>query len=265
MGFSEREKEAFPAEFAKLATNGYLAVVHADGNSVGMRLREYRRSSDTDDFLTQWWRRESFFHTLRSGMRIAVRGALPKVFADYHTKAGCAPLRLLMLGGDDLTLVCAAPLALPFVVALAEELLLSTANLPGGKDGTRAPLTFGAGVAIVQQNFPFYRAYELAEQLATHAKHLKSSLPAEEGNVVDWLLVSESWHGDVGGTRRQDCVVDGKLVLSAKPYRVLAAKKSGSEDAAGPADKSLAEMLADAKHLANGTRENRAARASCTP
>lgn len=71
-------------------------------------------------------------------------------------------MRLLMLGGDDLVLVCGAPYALPFVRALAKHVREETKELPGDK----TPLDIGAGVAIVQASFPFHRAHQLAEQLA---------------------------------------------------------------------------------------------------
>ncbi|MCR4412723.1 MAG: hypothetical protein NUV77_09895 [Thermoguttaceae bacterium] len=247
LGSAEGGEQAFPAEFAELSVQGYLAVVHVDGNSVGTRFDAYRHGFPRD-FFERWRKGEEFFHRLRVGMRRAASQAIQRVFGGFRTRNNGQklPLRLLMLGGDDLLLVCGAPWALAFVVELARELQTTTGNLPDAE----GPLTVGAGVAVVHDSFPFHRAHELAEQLAQSAKRLKSALPRQVANVVDWLLVSESWHGDVAETRQRDLVL-GDLVLSARPYAVL-------KEAAG--EKSLEQMLEDAKGLAKATARDRFAR-----
>ena len=105
-------------------------------------------------------------------MRRAVLRAVANVFGrkDSDPPVGTVPLRLLMLGGDDLVLACGAPFALSFVIALAKEIKETTKTMPAGK----GPLTLGAGVAIVPDSFPFYRAHELAEELARKRKTLES-------------------------------------------------------------------------------------------
>jgi hypothetical protein len=98
--------DVFPTEFSQLAINGYLAVIHVDGNSVGSRFRAYQARQTSDDFFVRWRHREAFYHTLRLGVRRAVCRALRETFNGWRTRQGRAPLRLLMLGGDDLVLVC---------------------------------------------------------------------------------------------------------------------------------------------------------------
>lgn len=250
LGFSTQDASdrPFPAEFAEISVQGYLAVVYVDGNSVGSRFDAYRRSFP-EDFFARWAKGEQFFHALRVGMRIATCRAIQRVFANLRTGSGAkrVPLRLLMLGGDDLLLVCGAPWGLPFVVELARELQETTKDLPDGQ----GPLTVGAGVAIVHDKFPFHRAHDLAEQLAQSAKRLKSALPPGHGNVVDWLLVTESWHGDVGETRRRDLLVED-LILSGRPYPVLKMEDVG--------EGTLEQMLQDAKDLREATQGGRFAR-----
>ncbi|MFV1967755.1 MAG: hypothetical protein ACC628_20180, partial [Pirellulaceae bacterium] len=241
LGFKETSHRAFPADFSELSTGGYLAVVHVDGNRVGSRFTDYAGAADAEDFFECWRLREKFYHTLRVGMRVAVHNALSTVFRGKRSRTGKVPLRLLMLGGDDLVMVCGATSALRFVVELTQEVRATTKDLPDGK----GRITLGVGVAIVQDSFPFYRAYELADQLASSAKRLKASLPDTDGNVVDWLVTSEAWYGDVEATRRDQYVVDGNLVLSGKPYRILKSTASALPD------KSLEELLAEADDLAS--------------
>lgn len=247
------ENTKFPAEFAQLASSRYIGVIHVDGNSVGRRYKKHREGCQSKDFFVQWEHRERFFHTMRCGMRKAVLAAVRDRFQRVCNKRHI-PLRILMLGGDDLVLVCGAPHALPFVVDLAKRVTEFTGELTG-EDGSLAPLTIGAGVAIVQESFPFHRAHELAEQLASSAKRLKASLPAAEGNVVDWIVSTESWYGDVRETRQRTAVIDGDIVLTAKPYRILPCP--GDAD---PDRRSLEELLVDARHLADLTRRRVIAR-----
>ena len=242
--------QAFPASFQEISTTNYLAIVHIDGNRVGSRIRDLKEKipSDQEDFFGHWGLLEAMLHSLRVGLRKAVCEAVKNVFRDQGTQQNKVPLRLLMLGGDDLTLVCEATLALPFVCELARQVRETTRQLEGGE------LTLGAGVAIVQDSFPFYRAYDLAEQLTRSAKRLAASIGSlEDGNVVDWIITSEGWHGDIETTRRENSLRDGNLILSNKPYRIL---KSSDPDRRW----SLEQLLEDACKLVKATLNNRFAR-----
>lgn len=257
------DRDPFPSEFSQLAVGGQIAVVHVDGNSVGTRYSKFiaqRLGADPKlrDYFQEWRLTEQYFHTLRVGMRRAVLSAVKEIFhvkKIHHTETLSAtqtiPLRLLMLGGDDLVLVCGAPFALPFVVALSKRIRETTAQLP---DGLRS-LSLGAGVAIVPDSFPFYRAHELAEELAESAKRLKSAISnSDDQNVVDWMVTSEAWHGDIHETRQRDCLADGSLILSRKPYPVLKPVDTSNSF------KSLESLLDDARQLTVATQSNRAAR-----
>jgi hypothetical protein len=213
-------EDRFPADFNELATQGYVAVVHVDGNSLGQRFKDISKAHTKADFFTQWAYKEAFFQTVRCGMRRAVLAAIEDVFKERHNRMGKVPLRLLMLGGDDLLLVCGAPYALPFVKQLARRLAEETKELPAA-DGKTGPLDIGAGVAIVQDSFPFHRAHQLAEQLASSAKRIKSL-----GSAVDWITTSESWYGDIGETRRRSAVIDNRVILSRKPYPIKKSDKN---------------------------------------
>lgn len=79
-----------------------------------------------------------------------------------------------MLGGDDLTILLRADLAVPFAersltafeVASREKLAPLKQEFPVIPEA----LTAGAGIAFVKSSYPFHLAHELAESLAKHAK-----------------------------------------------------------------------------------------------
>ena len=135
-------------ELKDLVGNGYLALIHADGNNVG--------KSKPGDAVGD----ARFFHQNRVFLRRAVQKAI-----DAHCPdTGKAPLIPLMLGGDDLLLVSRAEIALPFIVTLCAELDAIQ------KDSTGFKLTLGVGVVFAKHTIPIHRLHEVAEQLANSAK-----------------------------------------------------------------------------------------------
>ena len=82
------------------------------------------------------------------------------------------PARPLVLGGDDLSLLIRADLALPFAVAFMqkfEELsALKLRDMAMGRNWGK--LTSACGIAFVKSTFPFTEAHRLAEHLCREAK-----------------------------------------------------------------------------------------------
>lgn len=197
-----------PQSLAEVADNDYLALIHADGNSIGQRYQDWRnQSTEQNRGLGVEAHGEHFYHSMRVAVRRALTAALNQVFEN-------APQRyqLLMLGGDDLLLTCAASYALPFVCAYAKA--LESLPLCDGK-----PLSIGVGVAIAKQTFPFHRLHATAEALADSAKQ-RYRADLSLGSVVDWHVTSSAWLVDPIAERQADSLA-GNAVLSGKPYSVL--------------------------------------------
>lgn len=193
-----------PLELQDLVGGGYLALLHADGNNVGRALRSDAPRAE----------RAKFFHR----NRVLLRKAL-KVAIDKHCPAtATAPLIPLMLGGDDLLLVCRAEVALPFVATLCEEL----EELQRG-DRNEFKLTLGIGVVFAQHTIPTYRLHQATEALVSSAKRRVRGL-AEPRSVVDWAVYRASWVDDPIEVRRRDWLRgSGKnfRILSQRPLDVL--------------------------------------------
>ncbi|MBI2570806.1 MAG: hypothetical protein HYV63_27710 [Candidatus Schekmanbacteria bacterium] len=194
-----------PQELKELVGNGYLALIHADGNGVGSG------AGKTDS------ERARFFHQSRVLLRRAVQKAIDAHCPDNEQ----APLIPLMLGGDDLLLVCRAEIALPFVVTLCEAL----ASLQTDDDGFK--LTLGVGVVFAKHTIPIHRLHEVAEQLASSAKRrFRAFKDAGEKSrsVVDWAVYSTAWVDDPEEVRRRDWLRgngNDARVLSQRPVDVL--------------------------------------------
>lgn len=191
-------------ELRELVDSGYLALIYADGNGVGES--SARR---TDEKLAR------FFHRNRVLLRRALHKAIDTV---CEGKKNVAPLVLLMLGGDDLLVVCRAEEALPFVVSLCEEL----ARLQSG-DGGDFKLTLGVGVVIAKHTIPIHRLHEVAEELVISAKRRFRGLD-EARSVVDWAVYTTTWVDEPEDVRRRDWVCgqgQDRRVLSQRPIDVL--------------------------------------------
>ena len=194
---------------SELANGDYLALIHADGNSIGQRYLDWQNKigPDKNRCLETEAHGEHFYHSMRVSVRRALTESLKKVFEKAPSS-----YQLLMLGGDDLLLACAARHALPFVRAYAEA--LNGLRLCDGK-----PLSIGAGVIIAKETFPFHRLHTMAEALADSAKQRYRADPAL-GSVVDWHVTSNAWVDDPIAERRADSL-SASAVLSGKPYPIL--------------------------------------------
>lgn len=196
-----------PQELKDLVGSGYLALVHADGNGVGSGVGNVEVE------------RARFFHRNRVLLRRALQKVIDEECGGNATQARLVPL---MLGGDDLLLVCRAEIALPFVVTLCKELAALQ------REGTNSfELTLGVGVVVAKHTIPIYRLHEVAERLASSAKRRYRGLKdaGERGrSVVDWAVYTTAWVDDPEDVRRRDWL-RGKgqdlRVLSQRPVDVL--------------------------------------------
>jgi hypothetical protein len=150
-----------------------VAFLHADGNGLGVLLRELAKASEKDYL-------ESYAHFSRAvslATREAAAEATEQVLLAQTRSNGdgtrTVPARPLVLGGDDLSIIVRADLALPFAEAFLKafeartKARLSGVRWPGGR---LSGLTAACGVAFVNASFPFQAAADLAERLCARAK-----------------------------------------------------------------------------------------------
>lgn len=206
-----------PDDLAQLAAGDYVALIHADGNRIGQRFKEWREPCANSDPLVREAHGEAFYHGMRVAVRRALIAALKQAFPETYP---VRPYAILMLGGDDLLLVCRADRALKLAQAYAAELR----RYPLADD---EPLDVAIGVAIAKKTYPLHRLHELAESLAGSAKRLYRSLgKGERCSVIDWQVVTQSWFEGVAEARRRSERVRYRvddttetLLLTGRPYR----------------------------------------------
>ena len=139
----------------------WVAIMHADGNGLGKIVETVCKNADD----------AKIFSNLLDKITVkAARHAYKYVESEFKGKI--IPIRPIVLGGDDLTVICRADLAVDFTKAFLEEFekqsieQLQALNYEAVKKG----LTACAGIAFVKASYPFHYAYNLAESLCSHAK-----------------------------------------------------------------------------------------------
>ncbi len=140
----------------------------------------------------------------------------------FRLIAGEPALLPLVLGGDDLTVVCDGSIALPF----AERYLTEFARLAreddrvGGllRQAERQGLGACAGVAIVKRHYPFHSAVGLAEELTKEAKAVKNAL-GQDHCALSFHVLYESAVAELSRLREETTLPDGTR-LTAQPYVV---------------------------------------------
>lgn len=219
----------------------WLGVIHADGNGLGQIFLDFDRyvvAGGGPDDRTHVDRLRAFSLALDRCTLRAFRRALSTVqgwrVADYQRRGqnlGDMPVLPLILGGDDLTVVCdgrfAVQLAHAFLAAFenetAEDALI--AEIAGRALG--APrLSACAGVALVKPHYPFHAAYALAEELLKSAKTVKSWVTRDGRpypcSALDFHVLYESTGRDLEDIRADLTMDGGSTRLVARPYVVSA-------------------------------------------
>ncbi len=192
--------------------DSHIAIVHIDGNGMGKRfqacnsLEEIRRLSLSVNKATKNAFREllgeiiSDFHNIDSEVAISKR--------DNKT---ILPIRPIILGGDDITFVSDGKLGIYFAKLFMEAFEKEEAS-------DNKPLSSCAGIAITKTKFPFYRGYELAEQLCSNAKKKRHN-EKDDGSWLDFHMAYGGFSGTLKEIRDSHYKSDrGDLLF--RPYRL---------------------------------------------
>ena len=152
--------------------SNFIAVVHIDGNAMGKRvenLYQKNKQASWDEYKAKLRR---FSESIDQDFKAAYKEMVYVVAKNLDNGTLDAlelenknfPVRRIITAGDDICFVSEGRIGLECAVAFIKAL----GTKKNAEDGE--PYAACAGVAVVHQKYPFYRAYELAEQLCSNAK-----------------------------------------------------------------------------------------------
>jgi hypothetical protein len=186
----------------------WLAIVHADGNGLGQVFLKFDHVAKTSG-------NRDYIEKLRS-FSLALDECTEKAFccslAVFRPRRNVTPIVPLVLGGDDLTVVCDGRQALQFTKKFIDCFEEETRRHPGINSILKNGVTSCAGVAIVKPHFPFFAGYQLAEELLKSAKELKPR------SAIDYHILYDASGPDLERIRRELTIGSARLV--ARPYAV---------------------------------------------
>lgn len=177
----EVDPDQYPYDIAKLTDkNDWIAIVHADGNSLGQIVQ--RIGGDMAQY-------QRFSQLLDEATERAANAAFEKL----EVREGDAyPLRPVVLGGDDMTVIIRGSLAIAYAQEFIRQFEYHTGQGELGQivhGATELPyLTACAGIAFIKSSYPFHYGYKLAEELCSAAKKDAKSHSAAGGSIPSCLM-----------------------------------------------------------------------------
>ncbi len=209
-----------------------LAIVHADGNNMGMKIQKFLGEEKSYNICVSRMRR--FVNEIASAFTGDGPDDPKGVLNRYAGEQGKF-LRWIVNDGDDATFICDAPDALAFTECYLKAVLNYHSNL--GFDFSSC-----AGICIFHSHYPVSKAYQWAEDACDSAKekvHFKANEAAKEEAWIDFGYIHSGTTVKMHTARQSQGLTD-----LARPWKINGSKASQG-DALYTVDKfyQMAEIL----------------------
>lgn len=222
----EENEKIIDSYITKKGVDSNIAIVHIDGNNVGLRIRDVIQDETSYEEAINHMRQISY----------NINSSYKKVFNNMKTqfennakvdgKENRHFVMEVLVAGDDITYVCNAKIALATVEYYSKE--ISKYVMYGNENDPENVKKFGfsvcAGVAYVGSHFPFHAGYEVAEACCDSAKDEAKREENKDGdrigNFVDFQICKNVHTKNLKETRKREYVTaDGKQLL-VRPYYI---------------------------------------------
>ncbi|MBD1858245.1 MULTISPECIES: Cas10/Cmr2 second palm domain-containing protein [Leptolyngbya] len=203
----------------------WIGIVHADGNGLGQIFLNFKtHAKNNREYINK-------YRSFSIGLDICTENAFLTAL-ETLPQGEITPIVPLILGGDDLTVLCDGQSSLTFTHKFLESFEAQTeqsiSQLGNYQTIIRdiAQKTYGttrlsacAGVAIVKSHFPFSVAYKLAEDLISSAKQVKQVIPVP-CSALDFHVLYDTSNVSLENIRQKLIVDRGRTKLYGRPYIV---------------------------------------------
>ena len=237
------EKAMMPDDLDKLERRfkdtSWIAIIHADGNGIGQIFMDFAKhcggkDGSARDYLDKMRR---FSCALDMCTESAFGRALEKMGdrlgGEKKSEKISLPVLPLVIGGDDLTVICDGQYAVRMTRDFLEFFEEETSKIDhlDGIIPEIAEKAFGAGrlgicagIAIVKPHFPFHSAYKLAVSLLDSAKSVKTKVLSNKTpfptSALDYHVLYDSSGVELNQIRKKLIVDEGSTKLFSRPYIV---------------------------------------------
>jgi len=192
-----------------------VALVHMDGNDLGKLFRaciQEARAGRLEDGIKSI---KSLSDLVAKANEKAFTAAASGIAAHLlrmtrHRGKLTMPLRPLVMGGDDITVIVRADMALPFI-----HLFIRTFEQVSAAAGK--PLSLGAGMVVMSSSYPFPKAFALVEGLLESAKEATLDLTPRPSSI-DYLVLTEDVENQVDVLRKRLYTSEDGALLTGKPF-----------------------------------------------
>ncbi|WP_373549468.1 hypothetical protein [Haliscomenobacter sp.] len=182
------DQAAFATEIEYLLEDqkqGWIAIVHADGNNLGTIIKQVRteliaNKGDLQDFSRLFSKKldEATIAAAQDAYKQTVDPVFQNetIFNAENGRTTYLPIRPVILGGDDLTVIIRGELALGFTEAFLKGFEHHTKNkfaelaTQFKLNNLGAGLSACAGIAYIKPKYPFHYGVNLADVLCKEAK-----------------------------------------------------------------------------------------------
>ncbi len=209
----------------------WLAVIHADGNGLGevfLKFGKYAGCEDAAQNRVYVKKFRDFSTALDICTENAFLFAAEQMVNNRANGSDTLPVLPIVLGGDDMTVVCDGQDALQFTY---DFLIEFERQSEGTHDGvgdiiaqiagnafTPKRLSACAGVAIIKPHFPFSAAYELAEDLILSAKRVKKLVKDPNPDKLHWPCSTLDFHALYDASSSELDAIRKKLSARSKEH-----------------------------------------------
>ena len=218
----------------KKGESNFIAVIHIDGNAMGKRVERLQQRFQGLSWEEYKEKLRDFSESIDEDFKAAYKDMSEYVaenirngkLEQLNIAENRFPVRRVITAGDDICFVAEGRLGLECAAAFLDR--LGSRKNRVDKDGYAAC----AGVAIVHQKYPFYKAYELAEMLCSNAKKAGAALSGDgsgsDVSVIDWHIEFGEIRDTLDKIRADYLDAEGKSI-SGRPYIVRAEQTAAND------------------------------------
>lgn len=225
----DRAERVFDNYVAEKGVDSIIAVVHIDGNNMGLRIREQLQGIRDYQEAVRRMRRIS------CSINYSFKQTFQEMADHFNKKAVKGKsyfVRKILVAGDDITYVCNGRIALATIEYFCRK--AAGLTMTGDTDAEsiqKYGFSVCAGAAFINSHFPFHVGYEVAEECCKSAKECaKKEQYMDHGRIgsfVDFHICKNVHAQNLKLMRQREYQTNGRYSLLARPYYISTEQEGG--------------------------------------